>query len=73
MGLTIEQAFEMIERGETTEQYEKRLKRVRRLANERDALTDAIEVLQEDPRYTEKVNKSRARLMKVNALLEELR
>lgn len=63
----------MIERGETTEQYEKRLKRVRRLANERDALTDAIEVLQEDPRYTEKVNKSRARLMKVNALLEELR
>jgi len=70
MKMTIRQALEMIERGETPEQYEKRVRRIRRLANERDALHDAIDVLDEyhDPR----AEKKRARLAKVMQELEVL-
>lgn len=70
MKMTLAQAFEMIDRGETPEQYEKRVRRIRRLANERDALRDAIEILDEyhDPR----AEKKRVRLSKVSAELEVL-
>ena len=66
MKMTIAQALEMIDRGETPEQYEKRVRRIRRLANERDDLQDAIEVLGDDPR----AEKKRARLAKVELELE---
>ena len=59
--MTIEQALEMISRGETPEEYTKRIKRIKRLANERDALEDAIDVLGEDPR----AEKKKTRLAKV--------
>ena len=70
MKMTIKEALEMIDRGETPEQYEKRVRRIRRLANERDALRDAIEILDEyhDPR----AEKKRVRLSKVLAELEAL-
>lgn len=58
----------MIARGETSEQYEKRVKRLRRLYNEKYDLEDAIDVLGDDPR----ADKKKTRLAKVNAMIEEL-
>lgn len=69
MAMTIGQAIEAIMRGETEEQYRKRIKKIRRLANERDDLMDAIDVLGDDPRAEQK----KARLAKVNQMIEELR
>lgn len=69
MKQTLDEAIDMIMRGETAEQYEKRIKRIRRLANEREALEDAIEVLGNDPR----ADKKRKRLEKVYAMIEELK
>ena len=68
MRMTLAQAFEMIDRGETPEQYEKRVKRLRRLYNERYDLEDAIEVLGDDPR----ADKKKKRLAKVVAMIETL-
>lgn len=68
MKMTLAQAFEMIDRGETPEQYEKRVKRLRRLLNERYDLEDAIEVLGDDPR----ADKKKKRLAKVVAMIEML-
>ena len=67
--MTLAEAFEMIARGETPEQYEKRIKRIRRLANERDALEVGIDVLGDDPR----ADKKRARLAKVLAMIDALK
>ena len=68
MKMTLAQAFEMIDRGETPEQYEKRVKRLRRLYNERYDLEDAIEVLGDDPR----ADKKKKRLAKVVVMIEML-
>lgn len=70
MKMTLEEALEMIERRETPEQYQKRVKRIRRLANERDELRDAIEILDEyeDPR----AEKKKKRLAAVLDELERL-
>jgi len=68
MRMTLAEAFEMIGRGETPEEYKKRIQRIRRLANERDALQDAIEILGDDPR----ADRKRARLQKVEQELTEL-
>ena len=68
MRMTLAQAFEMIDRDETPEQYEKRVKRLRRLYNERYDLEDAIEVLGDDPR----ADKKKKRLAKVVAMIETL-
>lgn len=70
MQMTLAEALEMISRGETPEEYEKRIKRIRRLANERDALVDGIQILEEysDPR----AEKKKVRLAKVLKMLEEL-
>lgn len=65
MKMTLYEALKMIERGETPEQYEKRMKKLRRLYNERYDLEDAVEVLGDDPR----AEKKRARLAKVNATI----
>lgn len=66
--MTLSEAFDMIGRGETPEEYKKRIQRIRRLANERDALQDAIEILGDDPRAERK----RARLQKVEQELTKL-
>ena len=66
--MTLYDAMEMIDRGESTEEYKKRMTRIRRLSNERDFLMDAIDILGDDPR----VEKKRTRLAKVNKLLQEL-
>lgn len=52
--MNLAEAFEMIERGETPDQYKKRNAKLRKLANERDSLEDAISVLGDDPRATKK-------------------
>lgn len=52
--MTLAQALEAIERGETPEQYKKRMARIRRLTNEQYDLEDAIDVLGDDPRADEK-------------------
>ncbi len=72
MKMTLKQALDAIDHGETPEQYEKRMKRIRRLANERDALIDAISVLEEEPRDP-RVDKKKERLYKVQVMLEQLR
>ena len=66
--MTLDDALEMIKRGETPEEFKKRKSKIRRYANERDSLEDAIEVLGDDPR----AEKKRARLAKVNRMLQEL-
>ena len=68
MRMTIAEALDMIQRGETPEQYEKRVKRLRRLSNERYDLEDAIAVLGDDPR----ADKKRRRLTKVLVMIEQL-
>ena len=68
MALTLIQFIEATLRGETEEKYKKRVARIRRLANERDALIDSIEVLGDDPR----ADKKRARLERVEKMIEEL-
>lgn len=66
--MTFEQCMDAVMRGETSEQYKKRLARIKRLANERDDLEDAIEILGEDPR----AEKKRQRLNKVLKMIEAL-
>lgn len=66
--MTLYDALVMIDRGETPEEYKKRMAKIRRYANERDDLEDAISVLGDDPR----AEKKRIRLEKVNKLLAEL-
>lgn len=66
--MTLEQAIEMVFRSETPEQYKKRIARIKRLANERDDLMDAIEVLGDDLRAKRK----RKRLAKVIQMIEHL-
>lgn len=69
--MTLSEAIEMIARGETPEQYGKRVKRIRRLVNERDDLTDALSVL--DPvDDADRYAKKRKRLDKVIAEIESL-
>ena len=65
MKMTIGEAMEAISRGETPEQYAKRIRRLRRLCNERDDLEDALSVLREDDRYMDRVAKKEKRLQKV--------
>lgn len=76
MKMTIAQALEMIDKGETVEQYEKRIRRIRRLANERDALTDGIEILEQYGDSAEdkkRAEKKRTRLAKVLAEIDALK
>lgn len=61
--MTLKEAFDMIDRRETPEQYEKRIKRLRKLNNERYDLEDKIEVLgAQDPR-SEKAKNRLARVL----------
>lgn len=75
MRFTIDQALEMISRGETPEQYEKRVKRIRRLANEREDLQDAIDVLKEFgdcEKDMVRLRKKEKRLEKVLKMMDDL-
>lgn len=67
MRMTFAQAMEAVEHGETPEQYEKRMRKVRRLSVERDFLEDAIFMLE-----GEREKKKQERLDKVNQMLKEL-
>lgn len=67
MRMTLAQAMEAVQRGETPEQYEKRIRKVRRLSIERDFLEDAIFMLDGDKRA-----KKQARLDMVNRMIQEL-
>lgn len=73
MKLTINEFFDMIERGETPDQYEKRLRKIRRLANERDQLMDWISVFDDDIEEQTMIEKKRNRLNKVLAMIDELK
>ena len=55
--------------GETFDDYEKRMKRLRRLYNEKYALEDAIDVITD----LDRLEKKKKRLIKVDALIEELK
>ena len=66
------EALEMIQRGETTEEYKKRVARIRRLANERDDLEASLTVLT-GPDDEPKASKKRARLKKVLEQREALK
>lgn len=67
MKMTLEQAMEAVERGETPEQYEKRMRKMRRLSIERDFLEDAIFMLEGEWK-----KKKQERLDAVNQMLKEL-
>lgn len=67
MKMTLAQAIEAVERGETPEEYVKRIKRLRRLGIERDFLEDAIFMLDGDKRA-----KKQARLDRVNRMIQEM-
>lgn len=68
--MTIEQAVDMISRGETSDQYKKRMDRIRRLTNERDFLEDAIEVLGDDPRVEQKRKRLKSVMRNIKKLTE---
>lgn len=72
MKMTIGEALQMIARGETPEQYEKRIKRICMLADERDRLNDSIEILKYDPEDAERLAKKQKRLVKVLSELQRL-
>lgn len=72
MKMNLEQAFDMIERGETPEQYKKRINALRKYCTERDFLIDEIEILTK-PEDQEKAKAKRIRLKKVEQRIAELR
>jgi hypothetical protein len=72
MKLTLAQALDALSHGETSEQYMKRMRRIRRLANERDDLMDWLEV-NDTPEDAEVAAKKRERLNKVLTMIDELK
>lgn len=72
MRMTLEDLFDAARHGETTEQYKKRIARIRRLSNEQFDLEDCIAVLEGDPEHAERLAKKKARLVKVKTMLEGL-
>lgn len=76
MRVTLTEAFGMIARGETPEQYEKRVKALRRYINERDDLESGISVLIDfgsDEKDAERLAKKQKRLAVVLTKIEELK
>lgn len=77
MKMTLAEALEAIQRGETPEQYEKRVRKIRRLSEELFDLRDALDILDDESRpRTEKdllrAAEKRARMQKVKEMLERL-
>lgn len=74
MKMTLAEAFDMINRGETPEQYEKRVRKLRRYYNELYELQDALEILDgTQPGDEERAQKKRRRLEKVEQMIESLK
>lgn len=69
--MTLAMAFDMIDRGLTPEEYEKRWKRMLRLQNEQERLEDKISVFTNTPN-DERCVKAKKRLPKVIAALEKV-
>jgi len=69
--MTISEALEMIDRGETPDEYKKRTARLRRLVNEREALEDALTVLTE-PEDAARREKKERRLAAVIEAIKSL-
>lgn len=77
MKMTLAEALEMIHRGETPEQYEKRVRKIRRLSEELFELRDALDILEDEslPRTEKDIRRAaekRARMQKVKEMLERL-
>lgn len=77
MNMTLAEALEMIHRGETPEQYEKRVRKIRRLSEELFELRDALDILEDEslPRTEKDIRRAaekRARMQKVKEMLERL-
>lgn len=77
MKMTLAEALEAIHRGETPEQYEKRVRKIRRLSEELFDLRDALDILDDESRpRTEKdllrAAEKRARMQNVKEMLERL-
>lgn len=77
MKMTLAEALEAIHRGETPEQYEKRVRKIRLLSEELFDLRDALDILDDESRpRTEKdllrAAEKRARMQKVKEMLERL-
>ena len=72
MKMTIVEALDAISRGETAEQYAKRITQIKRLVNEREKLEDALMVLT-DAEDAEKAARKRKRLQKVLSQIEKLK
>lgn len=70
--MTLAEAMDMLAKGETPEQHQKRQAALRRYVNERDALEDAIEILTE-PEDAERRAKKEKRLAVVLRRIEELK
>lgn len=67
--MTISQVLDMIDRGETQEQYMRRIARIKKLSGERDDLIDAIDVLGDDAR----ADRKKRRLKKVMQMIADLK
>ena len=74
MKMTLAEAIDMINHGETPEQYRARIRKIRKYCNERYELEDALEILDgTQPGDEERAHKKRRRLEKVLAIIESLR
>lgn len=71
MKMTLAEAIDMINHGETPEQYRARIRKIRKYWNERYELEDALEILTL-PEDKERADKKRRRLEKVIAIIEGL-
>lgn len=71
MKMTLTQALDMIDHGETPEEYRKRQARIRNYTIERDFLLDALEILTEPEDEPQRRSKQR-RLAAVLETLETL-
>lgn len=73
MRLTINQKIDAIVQGVSTEEYSKRLSRLRRLGNERLELMDSLDVLKGDANYITVYEKKKKRLLKVNKMISDIK
>lgn len=66
--VTISEALDMIDRGETPEEYKKRTARLRRLVNEREFLEDALTILTEPEDAARREKKERRLAVVIEAI-----
>ena len=74
MKMTLAEAIDMINHGETPEQYRARIRKIRKYCNELYELQDALEILDgTQPGDEERAQKKRRRLEKVEQMIESLK